>query len=192
MWCWRAMIPGEIFTSFAKFHGIVSVDDFRLPFWLQELLQAPLRFLRFFCTDTTGSVGWPSRAPRLHIDDCFEIHNLHWELLWSAVIKSPKFSARGTAPPLRLLHGPLVILVLWQISQFRSSGKWVSTLCLPKSSLLLDVGSKDGSWEEELACESLHKIFSEFLQPFRYVGMTRVSPFLIVVFVFVWFGFFLA
>ena len=30
-----------------------------------------------FCTDTTGSIGWPSPAPRLHIDDCFEIHNLH-------------------------------------------------------------------------------------------------------------------
>ena len=45
--------------------------------------------------------------------------------LWSAVIKSPKFPARGTAPPMRLLHGELVILVLWQISQFRSLGKWV-------------------------------------------------------------------
>ena len=45
--------------------------------------------------------------------------------LWSAVIKSPKFSAPGTAPPMRLLHGALVILVLWQISHFRSSGKWV-------------------------------------------------------------------
>ena len=74
--------------------------------------------------------------------------------LWSAVLKSPKFSARGTAPPLRLLHGALVILVLWQISQFRSQGKWVLTLCLPKSTLLAGVGSKDGSWEE-LACESL-------------------------------------
>ena len=68
--------------------------------------------------------------------------------LWSAVIKSPKFSARGTAPPMRLLHGALVILVLWQISQFRSLGKLVWTLCLPKST------SKDGSWEQ-LACESL-------------------------------------
>ena len=35
--------------------------------------------------------------------------------LWSAVI-------------IRLLHGALVILVLWQISQFRSFGKWVLTL----------------------------------------------------------------
>ena len=33
------------------------------------------------------------------------------------------------------------------------------------------------------------KIFSELLQPFRYVGMTQVSPFLIMVFVFFGFGF---
>ena len=43
------MIPGKIFTSFAKFQGIVMVNDFRLPIWLQELLQAPLCFLRSFC-----------------------------------------------------------------------------------------------------------------------------------------------
>ena len=30
----------------------------------------------------------------------------------SAVVKSPKFSARSAAPPMRLLHGVLVILVL--------------------------------------------------------------------------------
>ena len=73
------MIPGKIFTGFAKFQGIVSVNDFRLPIWLEELLQAssvfPEKFL--FCTDMTGSIGWPSLAPRLHIDDCFEIHNFH-------------------------------------------------------------------------------------------------------------------
>ena len=39
----------KIFTNFAKFQGIVSVNDFRLPFRLQELLQAPLCFLRSFC-----------------------------------------------------------------------------------------------------------------------------------------------
>ena len=27
----------------------------------------------------TGSIGWPSPGPRLHADDCFEIHNLHTE-----------------------------------------------------------------------------------------------------------------
>ena len=49
VWCRRAMIPGKIFTSFAKFQGIVSVNDYRLPIRLQELLQAPLCFLRSFC-----------------------------------------------------------------------------------------------------------------------------------------------
>ena len=38
-----------MFTSFAKFQGIVSVNDFRFPLGLQELLQAPLCFLRSFC-----------------------------------------------------------------------------------------------------------------------------------------------
>ena len=49
VWCRRTMIPGKIFTGFAKFQGIVSVNDFRLPVRLQELLQAPLCFLRSFC-----------------------------------------------------------------------------------------------------------------------------------------------
>ena len=43
------MIPGKIFSSFVKFQGIVSVNDLRLPIWLQELLRAPLCFLRSFC-----------------------------------------------------------------------------------------------------------------------------------------------
>ena len=43
------MIPGEIFTSFAEFQGIVSVNDFGIPVGLQELLQASLGFLRSFC-----------------------------------------------------------------------------------------------------------------------------------------------
>ena len=42
------MIPGEIFTSFAGFQGIVSVNDFWFPLGFQELLQASLGFLRSF------------------------------------------------------------------------------------------------------------------------------------------------
>ena len=49
VWCSRAMMPGEIFTSFAEFQGIVSVNGFRLPIWLQELLQASSSFLWSFC-----------------------------------------------------------------------------------------------------------------------------------------------
>ena len=109
VWCRRAMIPGKIFTGFAKFQGINSVNDFRLPIGLQELLQASLGFLWSFCfrTDVPGSTGWPSPAPRLNIDDCFEIHNLHCELGDFLLSSHPKFSARSTASPLRLLHGPL-------------------------------------------------------------------------------------
>ena len=43
------MIPCWIFTGFAKCQRIVSVNDFWLPRRLQELLHAPLRFLRSFC-----------------------------------------------------------------------------------------------------------------------------------------------
>ena len=43
------MIPGKICTSLAEFQGVVSVNDFRFPIRLQELLQAPFAFLRSFC-----------------------------------------------------------------------------------------------------------------------------------------------
>ena len=43
------MIPGKIFTGFAKCQVIVRVNNLRLPIWLQEQLQAPLCFLRSFC-----------------------------------------------------------------------------------------------------------------------------------------------
>ena len=66
--------------------------------------------------------------------------------LRSAVIKSPKFSARGTTLSVRLLHGALVILVLKPISQFLSSGKWVKMVCLLGTTFAR--GSKGNSWEE--------------------------------------------
>ena len=73
------MIPGEIFTGFAKFQRIVSVNDFGLPYRAPRTFASfsgfPVKFL--FYTDTTGSIEWPSPAPRLHIGDCFEIRNCH-------------------------------------------------------------------------------------------------------------------
>ena len=75
LWCRRAMILGEIFTVFAEFQGIVSVNDFRLPIGLQKFFASfsgfPVKFL--FYTDTTGSIEWPSPAPRLHNGDCFSL-----------------------------------------------------------------------------------------------------------------------
>ena len=148
------MIPGEIFTSFAEFQGIVSVNDFWFPLGFQELckllwVSCEVLFLHGYAwihwvarSCTTTAYRWLFRDSQLSL-----------RTLWSAVNKSPKFTARGTASPLRLLHGALVILVRLQISQFRSLGKWVWTLCLPKSSRLFVVGSKETSWEE-LAWES--------------------------------------
>ena len=45
-------------------------------------------------------------------------------------------------------------------------------------------------WVSVFRNSVIHRIFSEFLQQFRYVGMIQVSPFLIAVFVFIWFGIF--
>ena len=98
--------------------------------------------------------------------------------LWSAVIKSPKFSARSTAPPLSLLHGAFVILVLFtdlSISVYQEMRK---TLCLPKSSRLLNMGSKDASCEE-LAWESPYTGISSstkiFLNSSSHSGISESS-----------------
>ena len=65
--------------------------------------------------------------------------------LWSAVIKSPKFSALGTTVPVRLLQGALVILVRKQISQFLSLGKLVLRMCFLDTNLAR--WSESESWE---------------------------------------------
>ena len=119
------MIPGEIFTSFAEFQGIVGVSDFRIPLGFQELFASFSGFLvKFcFCTDTPGSIEGLDPAPRLHIGDCFEIRNCRLGPCDLLLSSHQNFAARGTASPLRLLHGALVILVLLQISQFRSLGE---------------------------------------------------------------------
>ena len=55
-----------------------------------------------FHTRVIASIEWLNLVPRLRIG--------------SAVIKSPKFSARSTASPLRFLQGALVTLVLGVLS----------------------------------------------------------------------------
>ena len=122
VWRGRAMIPGKIFTGFAEFQGIVSVNDFRLFRRLPE--QKPccvswevlvlhgydwIHWVAMSCTTTAHR--W-----------LFRDHNLHWEL-WSAVVKSPTFlhdsantsSARGLCD-----FGPLTDLA---ISVFREVSK---------------------------------------------------------------------
>ena len=148
------MIPGKIFTSFAEIHGNVSVKDFRLPFLAPRTFARsfvfPEKFL--FCTHMLGSIGWPSPAPRWHIDDYFEIYNFRWE--FRALLQS---NHQNFLHEVRLRHcvfctglcnfGPLTDLA---ISVFRemSINTVFTQICT------LNVGSQDSSWEK-LACESL-------------------------------------
>ena len=67
--------------------------------------------------------------------------------LWSAVIKSPNFFARGRASPVRLLQGALFILVREQTSQFRSLGKWVEILCFLDLVTTFVGRTESESWE---------------------------------------------
>ena len=169
------MIPGKIFTSFAKFQRIISVNDFWIPICLQELLQAPLGFLRSFCF---GRIRLDPLGGQILHHDCTMIvsrfttftKNLEICCYQVAKIFCTKYgsaitpSARGPCN-----FGPLTDLA---ISVLREMS--INTV-LTQSSLLVDVGSKDTSWEE-LAWESLsvfknsviHQIFSEFLG-FRWV-----------------------
>ena len=79
--------------------------------------------------------------------------------LCSAVIKSPKLSARGTAPKLRLLHGNLVILVLWQISQFRSFDSDYEHCAYHNPHVSWMLGLKtlhEKNWRESLHVQEFH------------------------------------
>ena len=80
--CWPTMIPGKVFTGLAKFYGIVSVNDFWFPRQLHwtfvTYFSFPEKFL--FCMGMIVSTVLPSLVPLPRIDDCVEIHILHWEL----------------------------------------------------------------------------------------------------------------
>ena len=82
VWCGRAMIPGR------DLHKLCRIPRNCQCKWLQDSCRAPGTFASFsgflvkfcFCTGMIVSTELPpSLVPRLHIDDCFEIHNLHWE-----------------------------------------------------------------------------------------------------------------
>ena len=128
------MIPGKFFTSFAKFQGIVNVNDFWFPIRgsknFCKLLWGSCEVL--FCAGRTVTTRSLSLVPPRHIDDCSAIHFLHFELCDLLKSNHQIFSARGTTPPLRLLQEALVIFVFKQISQFGSFGKCVNTLCSPE------------------------------------------------------------
>ena len=133
------MIPGNIFTSFANFHGIVSVNDCSVsssaPRFFVSSSSFPEKFL--FYMGMIISTELPSLVPLQRVDDCVEIHFLQWELCDPQFLNLSKFSALGTTVPARLLQEAPVIFVLKQISQFGSSGKCVYTPYAYPSPVLL-------------------------------------------------------
>ena len=112
--------------TLAKFQGIVSVNDFRLPFRPQELLQAPLCFLRSFCfarirLDPLGGQVLHHNCISMIVSR-FTTFTENFVICCHQVTK--KFCTRyGSA--IASSARAVVILALWQISQFRSFGKSV-------------------------------------------------------------------
>ena len=94
---------------------------------------------------TTTAYRWLCRDPHPSL-----------RTLWSAVIKSIKFSVLGTTVPVRLLQEALVISSSNRVSQFRSFGKWVKMLCFLGTTFAR--GSKGNSREELEAsrCSGTH------------------------------------
>ena len=114
VWCRRSMIPGKIFTSLR----------------LQELLQAPFGCLRSFCF---AQIRLDPLGGQVLHHDCISMTVSRFtpftRTMWSAVIKSPKnFCTKYDSANTSSARCPCIFLVLWQISQFRSFGKWEKTL----------------------------------------------------------------
>ena len=71
-------------------------------------LQDPCFVRSFLCMDTDPirPIKRPSPATRLQIDDCFEIHNFHWELCDLLYSNHQKFSARYGSANASSARGP--------------------------------------------------------------------------------------
>ena len=128
VWCRRTMIPGKIFTGFAKLQGIVSVNDFRLP------ILAPRTSLgcsgspeKFFVSHRYNWIHWVAKScTTTAYRWLFRDSQPSLRTLWSAVIKSPKFfctrygSANASSARDPCNFGPLADLA---ISVFREVSK---------------------------------------------------------------------
>ena len=85
--------------------GLKRINDFWFPTWLQELLQTLLCFLRSFRFTLVTLYPLSSQVLYHHrVSMITSRLTSSLRTLWSAVIKSPKYSALGTTVPVRLLH----------------------------------------------------------------------------------------
>ena len=115
------MIPGKIFTGFAKFQGNCQCK------WLFGFLSGSKNFCQLLCVSCEVFVlheydwiHWVAKScTTIAYRWLFRDSQFSLRTLWSAVIQSPKFSAQGAAPPLRLLYGALQF---WSSDRSRNFG----------------------------------------------------------------------
>ena len=153
---------------------------------------------------TTASIGWLNPAPRVHIDDCFEIHNLHWELCDRCCnqinkIFCTKYDFASTSSARSPSNfSPLTDLA---ISVFREMS--INTVLTQNRTsrwrrLKRRFMRETGVWASAFRNSIIHHIFSVFLQPLRdfrtcatWVGKQPVlswSPFYLLLGIFGWLG----
>ena len=196
VWCRCTMVPIKIFTSLAKFQGIVSVNDFTLPIRLQELLQAPFGFLRSFCF---ARIRLDPLSGQVVHHDCISMivsrfttctENFVFGCYQVTKIFCTKYDSANTSSARSPCDfGPLADLA---ISVFRE---------VDMKTVFTQIHTSHGPWRwfmrrtcvwvSVFKISFIHKIISEFLEPFRYVGIIRVSKYLFVTVIFWVLGFWL-
>ena len=180
------MIPGKIFTSFAKFQGIVSVNDFRIPIGLQELLQAPLGFLRSFCfarirLDPLGGqvlyhdcisviVSRFAIVTEDLVICCFSVTKIFCTRYGSAIASS----ARG---PCNV--GPLTDLAFSVFKDMSMNTVFTQILTSLECGLYRHFMRRTGVRISMYWNFIIHQNFPEFLQPLRDLRTQRVTLFLL-------------
>ena len=131
MRCWRTTIPWYVFTGFAKFQCVVSINDFRLFRRLEKLAWTPFRLLRSF---RFARIRLYPLSGYILYNDCFSVTVSRFTALIENFVILLLSSHRICLPEVllssaRFLQGALEILVRKHISQFRSFGKWVKIQC---------------------------------------------------------------
>ena len=159
---WRVDVQwfhDKVFTSFAKLRGSVkNLCKLLSVSWEVFVLHGyDWTHWDARCCCTTTAYRWLFRDSQPSL-----------RTLWSAIVKSPKFSAWSTASPVRLLQGALVILILWQTSQFRPQ-------TLSSTTFLVNFGNQFGkSWSNG---SSRTRSLSLFFMGFWHFGLVQATGF---------------
>ena len=175
--CRRAMIPGKIFTSFAKFQGIVSVNDLRFLVGLQEFLQASLCSLWSFCS---ARIRLDSLGGQVLHHDCISVIVSRFAIVVEDLviccdqitkIFSTRYgSAIASSARSPWNFGPLTDLTISVFRRSECKHCVYPNLHFSQAYSLKWFMRRTGVRVSVFRNSVIHKIFSEFLQSFRYVG----------------------